>query len=170
MFQNGSLRLKLLIEQFPAYLQQLQLGAAFSGFIAHRQHVATGLNLFRQGHNQAVIFWLGAQDKILQPLRGQRTHESNLRLGSRSMATPLRCSTVVWAFSICLVTIFESMGTSSGRARSITQLTAPVANRRMRSSSRDRAIAKKLPRTPTGSSKKKSLATSTWSVPSRSRR
>jgi hypothetical protein len=50
----------------------------------------------------------------------------------------LRCSTVVWARSMALVTIFASMGTSSGRALPITQLMAPVAKRRMSSSSSDR--------------------------------
>ena len=37
----------------------------------------------------------------------------------------LRCSTVAWAFSIALVTMRASIGTSSGSARSITQLIAP---------------------------------------------
>ena len=50
----------------------------------------------------------------------------------------LRPSTVFWARSMALVTIFASMGMSSGRARPITQFIAPVANRRMRSSSSDR--------------------------------
>ncbi len=50
----------------------------------------------------------------------------------------LRPSTVLWARSIAFVTIFASMGWSSGRARSITQLTAPVANSRISSSSSDR--------------------------------
>ena len=50
----------------------------------------------------------------------------------------LRCSTVFWARSIALVTMPASIGTSEGRALSITQFMAPVANRLMRSSSSDR--------------------------------
>ena len=38
--------------------------------------------------------------------------------------------------SIALATVFDSMGTSSGRVRPITQLMAPVANSRNSSSSR----------------------------------
>ncbi len=54
---------------------------------------------------------------------------SYLRTSLRISA--LRPSTVFWARSIALVTIFASMGTSSGRARPITQLIAPVAKSRM---------------------------------------
>ena len=50
----------------------------------------------------------------------------------------LRGSTVFCAFSIDLVTIFASIGTSSGNALLITHAMAPVAKRRMSSSSRDR--------------------------------
>ncbi len=50
----------------------------------------------------------------------------------------LRCSTVFWARSMALLTIFASIGTSSGRALPITQFMAPVANRRMSSSSSER--------------------------------
>ena len=50
----------------------------------------------------------------------------------------LLCSTVFCARSMALVTIFASSGTSSGRALPITQFMAPVANRRMSSSSSDR--------------------------------
>ena len=45
-------------------------------------------------------------------------------------------STVVCARSIALVTIFASIASSSGSARPITQLSAPVANSRISSSSR----------------------------------
>ena len=47
-------------------------------------------------------------------------------------------STVFWARSMALATIFASIGTSSGRVRPITQLMAPVANRRISSSSSER--------------------------------
>ena len=47
-----------------------------------------------------------------------------------------RPSTVFWARSIALVTILASIGISSGRVLPMTQFMAPVAKRRMRSSSR----------------------------------
>ena len=50
----------------------------------------------------------------------------------------LRCSTVVWARSMALETILDSMGTSSGNDLFITQSMAPVAKRRISSSSRER--------------------------------
>ena len=50
----------------------------------------------------------------------------------------LRASTVFCAFSTDLVTIFDSSGTSSGNAFCITHAMAPVAKRRMSSSSSDR--------------------------------
>ena len=50
----------------------------------------------------------------------------------------LRSSTVRWARSMALVTIFASSGWSSGNALPITQFIAPVANRRINSSSSDR--------------------------------
>ncbi len=50
----------------------------------------------------------------------------------------LRASTVVWARSMALETILASMGWSSGRALPMTQFMAPVAKRRMRSSSSER--------------------------------
>src|ERR671910_747254 len=50
---------------------------------------------------------------------------SYLRTFLRTSA--LRCSTVVCARSIALVTILASSGTSSGRALPMTQLAAPVA-------------------------------------------
>ena len=59
---------------------------------------------------------------------------SYLRTSLRISA--LRPSTVFWARSIALETILASMGRSSGIARSMTHDTAPVANRRIRSSSR----------------------------------
>ena len=59
-------------------------------------------------------------------------------LSSSLRVSALRPSTVFWARSIAFVTMRASIGTSSGRARPITQLTAPVANRRISSSSSDR--------------------------------
>ena len=59
---------------------------------------------------------------------------SYLRTSLRISA--LRPSTVFWARSMALVTILASMGTSSGRARPMTHCMAPVANSRIRSSSR----------------------------------
>ncbi len=61
---------------------------------------------------------------------------SYLRTSLRISA--LRASTVFCARSMALVTILASIGTSSGSARPITQLMAPVANRRISSSSSDR--------------------------------
>ena len=48
----------------------------------------------------------------------------------------LRASTVFCARSIALATVLDSIGTSSGSVRPITQLMAPVAKRRSSSSSR----------------------------------
>ncbi len=50
----------------------------------------------------------------------------------------LRSSTVRCARSMALVTIFASSGMSSGNALPITQFMAPVAKRRMSSSSSER--------------------------------
>jgi len=57
-------------------------------------------------------------------------------LSTSLRVSELRPSTVFCARSMALVTIFASMGTSSGRARPITQFIAPVANSRIKSSSR----------------------------------
>ena len=49
----------------------------------------------------------------------------------------LRCSTVVWARSTALVTMRDSMGTSSGNAADMTRSIIPEANSRISSSSRE---------------------------------
>ena len=52
--------------------------------------------------------------------------------------SPLRVSTVFCAFSIAFETIFASIGTSSSQPLPMTHSMAPVAKKRIRSSSRDR--------------------------------
>ena len=59
---------------------------------------------------------------------------SYLRASLRCSA--LRASTVFWARSMALATVLDSIGTSSGKVRPMTQLMAPVAKRRSSSSSR----------------------------------